>query len=168
MIELRILGSPNLVGEDGNQLLSVLRRPKRLALLSFMAVECLGTYLRRDRLLGLLWPDSEERKARSSLSEALSQLRGSLGSAVVSTRGKEEIGLSPDHIWCDAADVLAAGGTDPDLERVAALYRGPLLDGFLLDDSSGFDHWLDSRRGRLERIALDALGRLTDAAEAYG
>jgi len=133
-----------------------------------MAIECLGTYQRRDKLLGLFWPESEEHKARSSLSEALSRLRGSLGPDVVLARGKDEISLSQEHISCDAAELLAAGtrGTDP--TEIARLYRGPLLDGFFIDHARGYEHWLDSARGRIDRIALEALGSLADAAIASG
>ncbi len=167
MIELRILGSPDMVGADGSQLLSVLHRPKSLALLSYLAVEGLGDYQRRDRLLGLFWPEAEERKARSSLSEALSRLRQSLGPRVILTRGSEEIALSPSNLWVDASALLAAAENGT-LDKVARLYRGPLLDGFFLDESLGFDHWLDSTRARFERVALEALGNLTDAAAAEG
>lgn len=165
MIELRILGSPELIGANEDQAVPVLNRPRRLALLSYLAVESTGTYQRRDKLLGLFWPESTERKARSSLSEALSRLRQALGSDAIVTRGKEEIGLSAEHFWCDAAALLAAS-SDGKLNEVARLYRGPLLDGFFLDDSGGFDHWLESTRGHMERTALEALGRLTDGATA--
>jgi serine/threonine-protein kinase len=167
LVELRILGSPDLIGSDGGKVLSVVSRPKPLALLSYMAVECVGTYRRRDRLLGLFWPETEERKARSSLSEALSRLRQALGPDVIITRGKEEIALNPSEFWADANALLTAAD-DSDVLEIARLYRGPLLDGFFLDELRGFDHWLDSTRSRMERIALEALGALADASEASG
>jgi serine/threonine-protein kinase len=96
-------------------------------------------FVRRDKILGLFWPESDERRARSSLSETLSRLRGSLGPNVIVTRGSDEIGISPDHLWCDAADLLVASERG-DKAEIANLYRGALLDGFFLDDGGGFDH----------------------------
>jgi DNA-binding SARP family transcriptional activator/Tol biopolymer transport system component len=162
VVELRILGSPELLTTDEESAALVLRRPKRLAFLAYLAVESSGSFQRRDKLIGLFWPESDERRARSSLSEALSKLRQTLGPDVILTRGKEEVGVSREHLWCDVT-ALREAQTVSDLEQIARLYRGPLLEGLFLDIPGSFDHWLEQTRGQLERVALDAIGGLADA-----
>jgi serine/threonine-protein kinase len=167
MIELHILGSQSLVGHDGREVLSILPQPKRFALLCYLATEAGAGYLRRDRLLGLLWPERQEAKARASLSEALSRLRQSLGSDAIVARGNEEVGLAADRVWCDAVE-FARAAREGRLEEAAELYRGDLLDGFILSDGADFDAWLEGERARLRRQAVDVVSRLADAAVAAG
>ena len=51
MIQLRLLGSVGLTGPAGEELPAVLRQPKRLALLAYLAVALPRGYHRRDTLL---------------------------------------------------------------------------------------------------------------------
>jgi serine/threonine-protein kinase len=163
VIELRILGASVLRGRDDQSVGSVLHQPKRLALLAYLALNASETLLRRDRLLALFWPTSPESRARSSLSEALSRLRSSLGPDIVVTRGNDEVGLRPGAVWCDAVELRIAADHH-DWQRVAELYGGPLLDGLILDGLHDLERWLDGTRDHLARVALDAAGRLADEA----
>jgi DNA-binding SARP family transcriptional activator len=73
-LELRLLGLP-VARRDGTPL--PLRTKKALALLAYLATEG-GTH-RRAELAALLWPESDEKRARTTLRSALADLRGSPG-----------------------------------------------------------------------------------------
>jgi DNA-binding SARP family transcriptional activator len=166
--ELRTLGAVDLRAPDGRELRAVLRQPKRLALLAYLAVSPPRRFHRRDSLLALFWPDLDEEHARASLRRALYFLRGELGAEVVAGRGDEEVGVSEEALWCDAGAMeraLAAG--DP--ERGLALYRGGLLEGLhVTGAASEFEEWLDRERGRLRERAAGAARLLADRAEEAG
>src|SRR5207247_10335888 len=59
---------------------------KQVALLTYLALSPDGTRW-RSHLLGLLWPESPEDKARRSLNEAVRRLRSALGTERLLTRG---------------------------------------------------------------------------------
>jgi serine/threonine-protein kinase len=71
MVEFRLLGSVDLKGSDGQALRSVLAQPKRVALLAYLAVARPNGYHRRDKLLGLFWPESDQEHGRAALRKAL-------------------------------------------------------------------------------------------------
>jgi DNA-binding SARP family transcriptional activator len=167
VIDLSILGSPRLTGATGNHLRSVLSQPKRLAVLSYLAVHAPDRFLRRDRLLALFWPESDEKHARSSLSESLSRLRKSLGPDSLLARGSDEVGLNSRVISSDVV-LFELAVSEGRLRDAAELYRGPLLEHFILDNGPGFDQWLESTRARLAGSAIDLLGRLSDDAFKTG
>jgi DNA-binding SARP family transcriptional activator/TolB-like protein len=164
-IEFRVLGSVFLTGPEGNQLHSILARPKLVALLSRLAVEP-GAFVRRDTLIGLLWPSLDLDRARSALRQSLYHLRRSLGEAVIVSRGDDEVGLDAALIWCDAAALdatLARGDRADGVE----LYRGEFLEGFFLPAAPEFERWMESRREALRESAAAAATdlALTGAAE---
>jgi DNA-binding SARP family transcriptional activator len=134
MIELRLLGTLSLIGTDGEELPGILRQPKRLALLAYLAVASPRGFHRRDTLLALFWPERDTEHARAALSDAVYTLRRTLGGGVIVSRGDEEVGLAGDGCWCDAAAVeeTAAAGR---LEEAVKLYRGEFLAGFHLPDA---------------------------------
>src|SRR5215207_4843169 len=74
-LSLRLLGPPETSIEEGRPLRFGTK--KRLALLCYLATEG-GRHPRRE-LAELLWPESEERRARTDLRSALAKLRKTLG-----------------------------------------------------------------------------------------
>jgi DNA-binding SARP family transcriptional activator len=102
MFEFRVLGSLDLKGPNGETLLSVLAQPKRVALLAYLTVASPNGFHRRDKLLALFWPESDQEHGRAALRKALYFLRQSLGDEVVVNRGDEEVGLAEGAVWCDA------------------------------------------------------------------
>lgn len=169
MIQLRTLGTVDLRHAGSDRVLDgALCRPKRLAVLAYLAVEGgVGAFHRRDTLLGIFWPESSERNARHSLSHTLYALRRDLGFEVIRTRGDTEVSLASDAMWCDVQafrDALAAG----DLEGALALYGGDLLPGFHLSNSVDFEAWLSRHRDRLRALAVEAARSLAVAREADG
>jgi DNA-binding SARP family transcriptional activator/TolB-like protein len=170
MIRLRTLGSLDLRAADGTSMQPVLRQTKRLALLAYLAVEKPGQFHRRDHLLGLFWPDADQKGGRASLNQAVFFLRKYLGNDAILNRGDEEIALNPERVGCDAAEFqqhIAAGRFAEAME----VYGGPLLSAVFVGEAEGFEQWLETKRDTLNRSAMRACGALADAAtdrEDYG
>jgi predicted ATPase/DNA-binding SARP family transcriptional activator len=165
MNRLHLLGALDLRDATGSVLRSVLAQPKRVALLSWLCIE--GGLQRRDTLLALFWPESDESRARHSLNQALYALRRSLGAEAILGRGASEVGVDPERLWCDAAAfqrALSEGRPTDALE----LYRDDLLKGFFLDDAPAFEPWLEGARARLRTAAAEAAWRVAGSEEAAG
>lgn len=165
MLHLNVLGRIALTDVEGRPIGSVLHQGKRLALLTRLVL-ARGDFVRRDELLGLLWAESEEERARKALSQAAYSLRGSLGRDVVVRRGTDALGIARGSIACDAlafADAYDAG----DLVDALSLYGGELMPGFFLDGCAAWQEWLDRERATLATRAAEAAWTLaTDAEEA--
>ncbi|HEX6576584.1 MAG TPA: BTAD domain-containing putative transcriptional regulator [Gemmatimonadaceae bacterium] len=154
MIALRVLGEIQLRAADGTGIDSLLRQPKRLALLAYLASPVPGTWHRRDMLLALFWPDLDTAHARTALRNGLYVLRQTLGDDVVRNRGDEEISIDPEKLETDLAHVWNALKRMQVAEALAH-YGGELLPGLFPPDSEGFLRWLDSERTRI-RVALSS------------
>lgn len=147
------LGRLTLVGTGGEEDASLARRRLKLAVLSVLALA--RRPIPRDTLLGLFWAEHDEGRARHSLSNALSSLRGALGERSITTRDADvaldaEAPLDVDAI--EFADAIEAR----DFGRAIELYHGPFLEGFHVDDSPAFDQWASRERRRLESMFLKA------------
>ncbi len=155
-IELRLLGRIAVRSPERDTADRVVTQPKRLALLSYLALT--PGYHRRDTLLGLLWPELNTSSGRRALRQALHYLREALGE-VLDARGSDEIGVDRGRLWCDAeaaARAIQAG----DGGRVADLYRGDLLPGLHVSTASAeFGFWLDEQRLSLKQGAVRVLKR---------
>ena len=163
MLQLDILGAVDLRAADGAELRAVLRQPKRLALLVYLALEAQGRFVRRDVLLALFWPELDQPHARAALRRSLSFLRKSVGEGVIDARGDEEVALTPGAVRCDAvafAEALARGERREALDR----YRGDLLEGFYVAGAPEAEAWLDSVRDRLRSRAEAAAWGMAEAA----
>jgi len=164
MIRLTLLGGIELVDPANPGASALVGRRKRFALLTYLAVATPGAFRSRDAALELFWPESDARRARNSLNQALHHLRRSLGDEVITVRSDGDVGASPSALWCDAAafeQALRSG----DREGALDLYGGDLLPGFFVDDAPGFERWLDKERQRFRRRARDAAWRLAELAE---
>lgn len=167
MVELRILGPPQLLGSNGRAIETLARQPKRVALLAFLAAASPRGFQRRDKLVALFWPELDERHARNALSQALHVLRNALGEPTIVTRGEEEVGVDVNVVSCD----LRAFEEALDARRptdALPLYRGDLLDGLFLKGVPEFERWLDAERERLRRRAAETAGQLADEEERAG
>ena len=83
------LGRLTLVGAGGEEDASLARRRLKLAVLAVLALT--RRPLPRDTLLGLFWAEHDEGRARHSLSNALSSLRGALGERSITTRDADVV-----------------------------------------------------------------------------
>ena len=144
--------------------IAVAGQRKALALLAILAVA--GTHgVGRDRLLMLLWPDSDSERARGALKTMVHSLRRQLGSEAIT--GVAELQLGPAEIGSDVERFRAAIAAGDDRGAVSA-YTGPFLDGTYVDGAPEFDRWIDEERSRLAGEHRDALERLATAATRGG
>jgi serine/threonine-protein kinase len=168
MIELRTLGAVDLRTSSGGEAEAVLRQPKRLAILAYLAADSPRRFHRRDTLLALFWPDLDEEHARAALRRSLHFLRQGLGPEVLESRGDEEVAVPERALRCDAAELERALATG-DPEGAVSLYHGPFLDGLHVEGASTeFQEWLDRRREALRRAAASAAGLLVERGEREG
>ncbi|MEJ2186616.1 MAG: BTAD domain-containing putative transcriptional regulator, partial [Gemmatimonadota bacterium] len=154
MLELHAFGPVDLRAEEGG-LGAVVTQPKRVALLLYLVLARPQRLQRRDTLLALFWPELDEARARSALSQSLSFLRRGLPESLLRVRGGEEVGVDPGGIRCDVIEFERAVEERRWADAVE-LYRGELLAGFHVPDSAGFEAWLDVERERLRELAAGA------------
>jgi DNA-binding SARP family transcriptional activator/tetratricopeptide (TPR) repeat protein len=147
------LGRLTLVGAGGEEDASLARRRLKLAVLAVLALT--RRPLPRDTLLGLFWAEHDEGRARHSLSNALSSLRGALGERSITTRDADVALDSSAPLDVDAIE-FAEAVEQRDYARAVDLYHGPFLEGFHVDDSPAFDQWATRERRRLEAMFLKA------------
>lgn len=170
MIQVRILGSFSLTASEARDVDAVARQSKRAALIAYLATAVPRGMHRRDRLLALFWPESDARRARAALSQTIYVLRSALREEAIVTRGDDEVGLDPEHVWCDTMafeDALDAG----DAATALSLYRGDLLEGFFITGAPEFEQWLDRERARLRERASEgawALAERTTSSDPVG
>ncbi|HYH21147.1 MAG TPA: BTAD domain-containing putative transcriptional regulator [Azospirillum sp.] len=143
---------------------------KAMGLLAYLALRP-DQAQSREKLAGLLWGDSPDAQARSSLRQVIATLRRTFpdeGSPVLRVEG-EQVALTPGALETDAAafERAIAEGTPDALDRAAALYRGDLFEGLSLN-AEAFEGWLTVERQRLREMALGAMARRLDQALAAG
>lgn len=152
-LSLVAFGPPELT-QDGRPAPAELTWRKHFALLVYLARSPGGTR-QRDHLIGLLWPEKNEARARHSLNEACGAIRRSVGDAALETQGTAIV-LDRELLhadWMDAEEALAAR----DARRLAALWRGEFLEGFGIPDASPFEDWLAAERNAWRTRFRDAL-----------
>jgi len=167
VVELRILGPPQLLGSNGRAIETLARQPKRAALLAYLAAAFPRGFHQRDKLVAVFWPELDQRHARNALSQALHVLRIALGEEALMARGEEEVGVNVDVLTCDLNAFERALDTGRPADALA-LYRGDLLDGFFVKGAPEFERWLDLERERVRRLAAETADRLADAQERAG
>jgi DNA-binding SARP family transcriptional activator len=163
---LDLLGGVDLRGAAEHQLAQqLLAQPKLVALVAHLAVAAPGgRFVRRDALIGLLWPELDQTHARTALRKAIHAVRAALGAEALASRGDEEIALSAGTLVCDVVrfrEDVDAGLLARALER----YRGDLMPGFHLSGCVEFGRWLDGERTELRERAGGAALALAQRLE---
>ena len=125
-----------------------------------------GRTLSRDKLIGLLWPETSAERARHLLSVSLHELRRALGEDGVLSRG-DDIALNPAVVSTDIDEFEAALRENRPHDAVL-LYDGPFMDGFFGTDDAELDQWVESERERLARSYATALERSAVARQQAG
>lgn len=164
MYRLLLFGGINLEGPSGPLSGRIVQR-RQLAVLSLLA-SAAGRALTREKVVGLLWGESPEDRARHLLSDTLYVIRQELGEDAVAAVA-DRLRLDPARLWSDVGAFAEAA----DARRwrdVVELYRGPFLDGFYLSGAPEFERWVESERSRLADRYARALEELAAAAEDAG
>jgi DNA-binding SARP family transcriptional activator len=162
-MKLRTFGGLSI--ENAGSMSGTMAQRRPLALLAMLAVAG-RRGLSRDKIVALLWPESDAEHGRNSLSQVLSSLRRELAADDV-VLGSAELSLNTDVLSSDVIEFeerIAAN--DP--ESAIRLYAGPFLDGVFLRNSPDFERWVDQQRSRLQHLQGDALERLATRASAAG
>src|SRR5215510_1758003 len=123
-LHLNLLGGFEVRLEPGLPL--TFRTQKAQALLAYLALP-LGRAHRREKLAALLWGAMRDEQARTSLRQALYDLRKNLGTGAAALRTEgETVLLDPTAVEIDVTifTELADQKTPESFEQVALLYRG--------------------------------------------
>ena len=155
MLEVRLLGMFDV--KYKKKTVSVSSRPAQ-SLLAYLILNA-GILHRREKLAGMLWPDSLEETARDNLRHALWRVRKALDSAA-STRflHADDLGIkfktSADY-WLDTAELekVSEKASADELIVVLSNYEGELLPGF-------YDEWVVVEREHLYSIFEHYMARL--------
>ncbi|MFN8440651.1 MAG: BTAD domain-containing putative transcriptional regulator [Caldilineaceae bacterium] len=186
MVELQIACLGELQVTRADAVLTLFHTDKNRALLAYLALE--SRVHTRAELAQLLWPGYSDESARSSLRQALHQLRQTLSDAeaerpwLLLTR--QTVQLNPDapihvdvltfrHLLATCAshahaDLTTCAPCLARLRQAVDLYRGDFLAGFSVADSPPFEEWRRVIQEQLHIQVLDALTHLVTAAEAAG
>jgi predicted ATPase/DNA-binding SARP family transcriptional activator len=160
MLLTNLLGAFDVRNDD--QPVALASRPAQ-SLFAYLILHP-GTAHRREKLAGLLWPDSLEETARDNLRHALWRLRKALPA------GPEARYLLADDLTIafnasaeyrlDAADLekLGEGASAEELIAVLSQYQGELLPGF-------YDEWVLAEREHLQSAFGHHMARLMSLLE---
>lgn len=153
---LSLLGGFCLRDPAGRELAISSRKAR--ALLAVLGTAFPGS-VSRERLIGILWGEHAQERARHSLRQTISELRRDVPSLIV-VRG-DALALDPAACTVDVAafQKLASASDAASLERASELYGGALVDGLVVREEC-FEDWLRTERTRLSGLAWDTLARL--------
>jgi len=156
MLEVRLLGKFEVRRDD--TLVAIPSRPAQTLFAHLILTA--GTSHRRERLAGLLWPDSLEETARDNLRHSLWRLRKALepdGQAGQYLR-VDDLTIAFDSTadyWLDSDAVEKTSESAPADGLMTALsaYQGELLPGF-------YDEWVVLEREHLQAVFEHKMARL--------
>ncbi len=163
MLVARLLGEFEVLRDDRR--LTIPTRNAQ-ALFAYLILNA-DKVFRREKLAGLLWPDSSEENARSNLRHELWRLRKALeieGESYFVIDGLS-IAFNPQaDYFLDVHRLenppLEASSTD-DLSAALTVYRGELLPGF-------YDEWVFLERERLNAVFEAKMARLLEILQDEG
>ena len=154
-LKVKLLGGFE-VSCDGKPI-AITSRPAQ-SLFAYLILSA-GIAHRREKLAGMLWPDSLEETARDNLRHALWRMRKAL-EAASSTRFlyADDITISfkeSSDYWLDATELekLSESASADELIAVLSEYQGELLPGF-------YDEWVALEREHLYSIFEHHMARL--------
>jgi DNA-binding SARP family transcriptional activator/tRNA A-37 threonylcarbamoyl transferase component Bud32 len=161
MLRLDAFGGLTLTDEGGRHVVS---QRRRLALLAMLAAAG-PRGCSRDKLIAVLWPESDGEHARHALEQLLYSLRRQLPAGLL--EGTDPLRLDVTHVSADVWE-FTARLAEGNPSGAVARYRGPFLDGFFLGDAPEFERWAERERSRLEGEHARALRGLARQAEGAG
>ncbi|HET9229474.1 MAG TPA: BTAD domain-containing putative transcriptional regulator, partial [Thermoanaerobaculia bacterium] len=121
----------------------------------------------RERLASLFWPEHEPNSARSSLRQALYNLRTTLAPVEPLVSTHQTVTFSRDldvQVDSEAFEEALRRGMEEDaphlLTQAVRLYHGDFLSGCPVRAGSVFEDWIAEQRERLREGAIQALRTL--------
>ena len=163
MLEVNLLGQFEVL-RDGRRVTIPTRNAQ--SLLAYLVLNE-GKAHRREKLAGLLWPDSSEENARSNLRHELWRLRKALDSEGESYFVADDltIAFSPQGEYSldvhKLEGVTLESSTAESLIKALSAYRGELLPGF-------YDEWVFVERDRLNALYEAKIARLLEILQGEG
>jgi len=147
MLELQTLGDLK-IQIDGST--SALRSRKGQALLVYLAIE--REPQPRSSLAALLWPESDQQHADTSLRVALAALNKVCGAYLNTSRERISIDWG-QRVRVDLSDLLQFA-REGKHARVLQLYGGSFLSGFHVPNAEPFETWRTWQEERVLRIVV--------------
>ncbi len=138
---LRLFGPPSALVDD-RLVARELGTSKCMALLVYLSLES-GRHS-REELATLLWGDSGDTAARTSLRQAIKRIRDTLGDRFQVDRHDVEL-VGP--LECDVLAFRRAAGRNP--AEAARFDVDDFLQGFVVRKAPGFEDWADRTRTTL-------------------
>ena len=148
---------------SGGKTAKLSQQRRRLALLALLAASG-DRGLSRDQILAYLWPEKSSGTGRHSLEQLLYAMRQALGDIFA---GVNPVQLDPALITSDVNEFEHAVARGEWAEAVA-LYGGPFLQGFYVEEAPEFERWTETERARLAHRYADCLDRLATEAQSTG
>jgi DNA-binding SARP family transcriptional activator len=160
--EFYVLGTPKIRVAGVSQPVPY---SKVTALLAYLAITSRAHS--RTALATLLWGEVDDRRANSSLRNALYVLRRELGLDPCLVVERHNVNLDTTQLWLDVDRLKHAVREETEsicsLREALALWRGPFLDGLLVSGAPDFDDWVSATRAKLERTYLEGCLALSEA-----
>lgn len=160
-VRLFTLGTPKVL-RDGDEVQPLTGKRTRFGLFTYLAVEGEAT---RDRIVATFWPDSDGPRARRALSQAIYDLKNSLGSDWLQSSG--DVIRTTSQLQVDGHELERAVEEGRFADGLH-IYGGPFLDGTYLVDTSEFEHWVEERRLRYHRLHRTCLDHCIQEGRAKG
>lgn len=139
---------------------------KRSLMLLAILASSRNARISRERIINILWPESNPESSRASLRQAVFATRRELGTDDV-ILGSTELLLNAAVITSDLKEFCFAVG-EGDFHRAVELYVGPFLDGIQARSSQGFEGWAETQRKLYADEYRHALERLAGSADSEG
>ncbi len=163
MLEIKTLGG--LVLKVNDHVLTDLGSHKAEAILIYLAVR--GGTCNRNILATLLWPDSSESQALTSLRVDLTVLRKYLGDYILVSR--DSVAINPrSQVHLDVLD-LESKLLKGDMDAALDIYQGDFLQGFSIRDSLEFEDWCRIQQerinGKVTNVLHSAISRAIETEE---
>jgi DNA-binding SARP family transcriptional activator len=123
-----------------------------VALLLYLAVAKPNGVRRRDKLLGLFWPERDQEHGRGALRKAVCLLRQSLGEEAIVSRATRGSGWP--KVLCGAMRWRSRRPWRQVKRRGRSTSSGATCwGGFYIPEAPEFERWVDGERGRLRGLA---------------
>lgn len=163
MLKVYLFGSPR-IEKDGIAI--HIGRRKSLALFAYLAATRIRHH--RDKLATLLWPDLNQRAARTALRRDLATVTSTIGKKYIDA-DRESVAIHPaSPIWVDIEDFMEqeeSGKVEldkrlADLRSALTIYQDEFMAGFSLVDCPEYDEWQFYQSEELRRRRADIFAEI--------